>query len=94
MMGLTRRQDDILRYLDRYIAKTGTAPSYVEIGAEFGLASKSGVKRLLDCLEERGAIRRLYGRARAIEIVRPRSSTLMRASDAELLAEVDRRGLR
>lgn len=67
--GLTERQRDCLNYLKAYIAEYGgMAPTMGEIAANLGLSSKSGVMRLLDSLEERGFIRRLRFRSRAIEI--------------------------
>jgi SOS-response transcriptional repressor LexA len=55
--------------IEQSIAESGSAPSYDEIGKAIGLASKSGVHRLVTGLEDRGMIRRIPGRARAIEIV-------------------------
>jgi len=67
---LTKRQKDLLTVLDREIKRTGVTPSYNEMKDALGLASKSGVYRLVRALDERGFIRRLPGRARAIEVVR------------------------
>jgi repressor LexA len=67
---LTKRQRSLLVYLSEQIAASGTAPSYQEIASEMNLTSKSGVHRLVNALEERGFIRRIPNRARAIEIVR------------------------
>lgn len=92
MMGVTHQQNQVLRYLRAYAAENGTAPTFDEIAAAVGLASKSGISRLLKGLERRGAIRRLPGRARAIEIIND-ADTLSRVSDAALLAECERRGL-
>ncbi|KQZ49740.1 hypothetical protein ASD54_12440 [Rhizobium sp. Root149] len=69
--GLTHQQADTLRFIQAFITESGGAgPSYDEIKDALGLASKSGVNRLLKALEERGRIRRLPHRARAIEIIR------------------------
>lgn len=71
MSSLTHRQADALRFIQAFTTESGGAgPSYDEIKDALGLASKSGVNRLLKALEERGRIRRLPHRARAIEIIR------------------------
>jgi repressor LexA len=93
MISLTRTQANALAFIAHGIAENGLAPSYEEIGVALGLASKSAVHRLVKCLEERGAIRRMPGRARAIELC-PTRDALRSFSDAALLAEVERRGLR
>jgi len=67
---LTRRQRDILAYIAAYLdANNGVSPSFDEIRSFFGIASRGVIHRHLTALEERGAIRRLKGRARAIEII-------------------------
>lgn len=63
------RQQDCLRAIKRSLDAKGVAPSYDELMDELGLASKSGVHRLIIGLEDRGAIKRLPGRPRAIQIV-------------------------
>lgn len=68
---LTRKQRDLLVFLDNYLRRHGMAPSFEEMRCALSLRSRSGVHRLLLALEERGHIRRLRNRARAIEIVRP-----------------------
>lgn len=67
---LTPRQHEAWIFLAAYTREHGYAPSFEEIGAALNLASKSGVSRLVCGLEERGFIRRLPHRARAIEILR------------------------
>lgn len=67
--GLTRQQQALLDFIVLQIRETGLAPNYSEMRAGMGLASNSGVARLLDGLEERGRIRRLANRVRAIELV-------------------------
>lgn len=67
--GLTRMQSRALAFIERYIAQHSISPTYDEIAAELGLASKSGVNRLVTGLEQRGRVRKLAGRARGIEIV-------------------------
>ena len=67
--GLTRMQSRALAFIERYVAENGLSPTYDEIAAELGLASKSGVNRLVTGLEQRGRVRKLAGRARGIEII-------------------------
>ncbi|MGA0531553.1 transcriptional repressor LexA [Hansschlegelia sp. KR7-227] len=67
---LTRKQYDLLRYIHERLKETGVPPSFEEMKDALGLQSKSGVHRLIMALEERGFIRRLPNRARAIEVVR------------------------
>lgn len=67
---LTRRQVELLHYIETYLQKHGFCPSYDEMREAIGLHSKSGIHRLVAALEERKFIRRLPHRARAIELVR------------------------
>jgi len=67
---LTPRQHEALTFLAAYTREHGYAPSFEEIAEAMNVASKSNVHRLLSGLEERGFIRRLRHRQRAIEIVR------------------------
>ncbi len=69
MTGLTRKQDNLLRFIERYVVEHRIAPSFTEMQDATGQRSKSGVTRLLVGLEERGRIRRLANQARAIELV-------------------------
>ncbi len=68
---LTRKQSELLEFLVSHAAENNVPPSFDEMRDALGLASKSGVHRLVSGLEERGHIRRLANRARAIEILRP-----------------------
>jgi repressor LexA len=68
---LTRKQSELLTYLSNHMQKHDVPPSFDEMRDALGLASKSGVHRLVSGLEERGYIRRLANRARAIEILKP-----------------------
>lgn len=68
-MGLTALQAKCLAFIEERISADGIAPSFIEIGAHLKLSSKSGVYRLVDCLTERGHIRRIPKRARSIEIL-------------------------
>ena len=66
---LTAKQRELLNFLQKYQAEFDHAPSFDEMKDAIGLKSKSGIHRLVSALEERGHIRRLANRARAIEIV-------------------------
>lgn len=68
-MSPTERQRDVLRFIRSYNASHGYSPCMREIAANLGLRSQSGVYRMLVGLEERGLIRRLANRARAIELI-------------------------
>lgn len=67
---LTRKQLDLLKFINDRLQKEGVPPSFDEMKEALDLRSKSGIHRLITALEERGFIRRLAHRARAIEIVR------------------------
>jgi len=71
MMGLTKAQYDCALFIQNYVASSyGVAPSYDEIAEALGLRSKSGVYRIISALTNRGVIRKLPGKARAIEILK------------------------
>ncbi|MGR3271723.1 transcriptional repressor LexA [Thalassococcus profundi] len=67
---LTKKQLDLLDFINRRVARDGVPPSFDEMKDALDLRSKSGIHRLITALEERGFIRRLAHRARAIEIVK------------------------
>jgi len=67
---LTRKQNELLTYIRDRLAESGVSPSFEEMKDALALKSKSGVHRLISALEERGFIRRLPNRARALEIVK------------------------
>jgi repressor LexA len=67
---LTKKQLDLLDFINRRMARDGVPPSFDEMKDALNLRSKSGIHRLITALEERGFIRRLAHRARAIEIVK------------------------
>jgi repressor LexA len=67
---LTRKQHELLLYIDSQLSKTGVSPSFEEMKEALDLKSKSGVHRLISALEERGFIRRLANRARALEVLK------------------------
>lgn len=67
---LTRKQLDLLEFINKRLQRDGVPPSFDEMKEALDLRSKSGIHRLITALEERGFIRRLAHRARAIEIVK------------------------
>ncbi|MEM6340424.1 MAG: transcriptional repressor LexA [Pseudomonadota bacterium] len=67
---LTKKQLDLLEFIHKRLQRDGVPPSFDEMKVALDLRSKSGIHRLITALEERGFIRRLAHRARAIEIVR------------------------
>ncbi len=67
---LTRKQLDLLAFIHKRVSRDGVPPSFDEMKEALDLRSKSGIHRLITALEERGFIRRLAHRARAIEIVK------------------------
>ncbi|MBV8568553.1 MAG: transcriptional repressor LexA [Methylobacteriaceae bacterium] len=72
---LTRKQSDLLRFIHERLKEAGVPPSFDEMKDALDLRSKSGIHRLIMALEERGFIRRLPNRARAIEVLRLPEST-------------------
>jgi repressor LexA len=68
---LTQRQLQLLKFIQNYSRDHGVSPSFDEMRSALKLQSKSGIHRLISGLEERGYIRRLAYRARALEVVRP-----------------------
>jgi len=67
---LTRKQHELLRFIQTRLEDSGISPSFEEMKEALDLKSKSGVHRLISALEERGFIRRLPNRARALEVLR------------------------
>ena len=73
---LTRKQSELLRFINERLKEAGVPPSFDEMKEALDLRSKSGIHRLIIALEERGFIRRLPNRARALEVLRlPESAT-------------------
>ncbi len=83
---LTRRQREILDFLNEFIEQHGYAPSLEEIGRRFGLSSLATVHKHLTNLQEKGFIRRAWNRSRSVELVRTRVG--VRALDLPLLGTV------
>ena len=67
---LTAKQRELLIFIQRKLEDTGISPSFEEMKDALDLKSKSGVHRLISALEERGFIRRLPNRARALEVLK------------------------
>jgi repressor LexA len=83
---LTRKQHELLTFIDRHLKATGFSPSFEEMKDALQLKSKSGIHRLISALEERGFLQRRHHRARALEVMRlpdeiaARSSPLLPAA--------------
>ena len=67
---LTAKQHELIRFIQQKLEDTGISPSFEEMKEALDLKSKSGVHRLISALEERGFIRRLPNRARALEVIK------------------------
>jgi repressor LexA len=67
---LTRKQYELLTFIDRHLKESGVSPSFEEMKEALQLRSKSGIHRLISALEERGFLRRHHHRARALEVMR------------------------
>lgn len=75
--GLTNRQAQLLTFIRDYIAgHNGVSPSFSEMRTAIGVSSTENIHRLIGCLEERGYVRRIPHRARAIEIIATTESDL------------------
>ena len=67
---LTKKQKNLLVFINKKIRSTGISPSYEEMKTSLNLKSKSGIHRLISALEERGFVKRLAHKARALEVVK------------------------
>ncbi len=67
---LTKKQKNLLTFINKKIRSTGISPSYEEMKDSLNLKSKSGIHRLISALEERGFVKRLAHKARALEVVK------------------------
>ncbi|WP_379921295.1 transcriptional repressor LexA [Erythrobacter sp. R86502] len=80
---LTAKQHELIRFIQQRLEETGISPSFEEMKEALDLKSKSGVHRLISALEERGFLRRLPNRARALEVIRqPENSAPSRTPSA------------
>ena len=86
MQPLTKRQREILDFLNEFIEQNGYAPSLEEVGRRFGLSSLATVHKHLTNLQEKGFIKRAWNRSRSVELVPSRVGT--RAVDLPLLGNV------
>src|SRR6187402_530811 len=87
---LTKKQHELLVFINQRLVATGVAPSFDEMKAALNLRSKSGIHRLISGLEERGFIRRLPHRARALEVVKLPQESAAPASGSAPAAERER----
>jgi repressor LexA len=89
---LTRKQYELLVYIDRHLKETGISPSFEEMKDALSLKSKSGIHRLISALEERGYLARRRHRARALDVLRlpdnmqPRATPPAESPEAEVSA--------
>ena len=67
---LTKKQKNLLIFINKKIRSSGISPSYEEMKNSLNLKSKSGIHRLISALEERGFVKRLAHKARALEVVK------------------------
>lgn len=86
MQPLTKRQREILDFLNEFIEQRGYAPSLEEVGRRFGLSSLATVHKHLTNLQDKGFIKRAWNRSRSVELVPTRVGT--RALDLPLLGTV------
>jgi repressor LexA len=80
---LTRKQHELLTFIDKHLRNTGFSPSFEEMKEALNLKSKSGIHRLITALEERGFLKRRAHRARALEVLRMPDSLAPRAAQAQ-----------
>ncbi len=73
---LTRKQHELLLFIDKHLRETGFSPSFEEMKNGLSLKSKSGIHRLISALEERGFLSRRHHRARALEVTRLPEETI------------------
>ena len=85
---LTRKQQELLLFIHERMKESGVPPSFDEMKDALDLASKSGIHRLITALEERGFIRRLPNRARALEVIKlPEAYSTEPPAQARLFAQ-------
>ena len=75
ILMLTRKQRELLLFIERKLQDDQVCPSFEEMKSALNLKSKSGIHRLVSALEERGFIRRLVNKARALEVIKSASDT-------------------
>jgi len=79
---LTRKQADLLHFIEQHLSTQGIPPSFEEMKSAVNIQSKSGIHRLITALEERGFIRRIPHRARALEVLRSSKTAMPPSTDA------------
>jgi repressor LexA len=89
---LTRKQYELLVYIDKHLKQTGFSPSFEEMKEALSLRSKSGIHRLISALEERGYLARRHHRARALDVLRLPDNMVARAADLTPDVEEDEQG--
>src|ERR1700750_1199888 len=89
---LTRKQNELLLFINKRLNEGGVSPSFDEMKEALRLKSKSGIHRLITGLEERGFLRRLPHRARALQVLKLPEAAAMPAPNLTVLAEA-RRGM-
>ena len=87
---LTQKQLDLLELIQKRLSKNGVPPSFDEMKEALDLRSKSGIHRLITALEERGFIKRLANRARAIEIVKMPNAPKFKSSSVSEISSGSR----
>ena len=70
VLMLTKKQKNLLLFINKKLRSSGVSPSYEEMKESLNLKSKSGIHRLISALEERGFIKRLAHKARALEVIK------------------------
>jgi repressor LexA len=84
---LTKKQSELLHFINQRLTRDGVSPSFDEMKEAVGLKSKSGIHRLITALEERGFIRRLPHRARALEVLKLPESAATNGAPVHGMAE-------
>ncbi len=85
---LTKKQHELLLFVNEQISRTGVSPSFDEMKDALNLKSKSGIHRLITALEERGFIRRLPHRARALEVLKLPGASVPKADPGQFAPNV------
>ena len=89
---LTRKQRELLLFIERKLQEDQVCPSFEEMKSALNLKSKSGIHRLVSALEERGFIRRLVNKARALEVIKSASDTTETKSNTLLNDRIKTKG--
>ena len=89
---LTRKQRELLLFIERKLKDDQVCPSFEEMKSALNLKSKSGIHRLVSALEERGFIRRLVNKARALEVIKSASDTTETKSNSLLNDRIKTKG--